>query len=1082
MLDFMGNKEFFTHKGEEYIGRLPASFKKGAIHDNVADKDAYARLMMVRTPYAEFEKTTKKLLKQHGLKMNVEMFHKIVDKATGERALGVTWGDTIGGVKFVTQFTAHHEFMHAIEDILISNKVNNKNQLPEFERFDIDTLNELTAKQVGGNSENMSEMREKRAELFEQYVEKKQQLSLPQRLKEYFAYVFKQFLRVHGFMKQVDMMSFFDQLYYGKSKGEKTIIDQNFIKKMTQYEMNEKGQMKKILNVSELDIAMEFGDNLPSYKSTQDAQEAPQKPLVKDGHISVSELYRRVYNEFYEGKVPAMNSLEDEKLTRGMTKRAFTLGKRYSTKTTKENYKQVQKDVRNYIVKNIPPKYRGELLRAVINAKSKADVDIVIDKVNEMVEKGKGREISIQKKEFREKIYNIFFSRGMTQMKDGKLRVNGSMLSQAVSHVAKNDGRKKMRQLTMPELEELQTIALTLKQDKLGRIILIDKLKQNKLNDLLPETLQGKEFITMGDIEESIAGEISAPWFGKHDKNLYRAGRLVMIKNEITKKMYDKFTTAERHTADQMEAFDKKIAEMYKKATGKLTSFRNKETDQKVIDYLEGRTNGETLNENEMALANEIIQFYADSIEVMKPNRLRKYYFTHTRQNFLESVKTVGFKQTVSEFFNKEFLEDIYKDLPPEIAANLEFIVANRVFNPFGLPRKGKRFSQDLRKALQTYARVYFTKKNFDKLYAQSNAVLTILPKNMRIFFRRYVQSAKGRPEGFNFSPWIKNALDKAVTWEYIKILGLNLASGFFNIAVGLVDNYAAMGIITKDSLALGHARYVTPKGFQMIKKYRVTGQNITYEMTQLMHTIPEMGNKILFFQLGIGEHYLRGTAFLSLLTHEEFKKGEVSDKRMSEIRHRIGEAQPLYGGFDSPVYSRHVVGKTFYMFLTWLPTRIENWVNWVKGAGSALKNEKSIMDKTINNKDLGKLIRFTAAFIVMSLMFGDRDRWKREVEQYRSLLDIGYWVNLLNPNTKAVWRDVINIGLVFKYLANQEEYTKDGTDYESGDMKWQIYLKRLIEPTAVKRIEQGKNVLLEGWLPSEEETVNKYQYYNSQN
>jgi hypothetical protein len=1087
MLDFMGNKEFFTHDGKEYIGRLPASFKKGAIHDNVADKDAYARLMMVRTPYAEFEKTTKKLLKQHGLKMNVEMFHSIMDTMTNEKVMGITWGDTIGAVEFVTAFTAHHEVLHAVEDALIRSKIISRQmgyeikQLPEFARFDIDTLNELTAKQVGGNSENMSEMREKRAELFEQYVDRKQQLSLPQKLKEYFAYVFKQFLRVHGFLKQVGMMSFFDQLYYGKSKGEQTIIDQNFIKRMTRYEMDEKGKMKKTLNLSELEIAMEFGGNLPSYKAEQEAQEAPQKPLVKDGHISVSELYRRVYNEFYEGKVPAMNSLEDEKLTRGMTKRAFTLGKRYSTKTTKENYKQVQKDVRNYIVKNIPPKHRGELLRAVINAKSKADVDIVIDKVNEMVEKGKGREIASQKKDLMKLVYEIFLARGMTEKSTG--RVNGAMLRQAVQHVAKNDGRVKMRQLTVPELEELKTIAQTLKQDKLGRIILINEIKREKLNDLLPEELQGKEFVTMGDIENSIVNsDISSGMFGLFNKNLLRAGRLAMIKNELTKKMYDKFTTADRNTANQAEAFDKKIAEMYKKATGKLTSFRDKETDQKVIDYLEGRTNGETLNENEMALANEIVQFYADSIEVMKPNRLRKYYFTHTRQNFLESVQSVGFKQTVSEFFNQEFMQDFYSDLPPEIAANLEYIVANRVFNPFGLPRKGKRFSQDLRKALQTYSRVYFTKKNFDKLYAQSNAVLTILPPNMQAFFRRYLQSSKGRPEGRAFNPAIKRVVEIATTWEYIKLLGGNLASGFFNIAVGLVDNYAAMGIITKDSLVIGHGRYITPKGYQMINKYRVTGQNITYEMTQLMHTIPEIGNKILFFQLGIGEHYLRGTAFLSLLTHEEFKAGEVSDKRMSEIRHRIGEAQPLYGKFDSPVYGRHVIGKTFYMFLTWLPTRIENWVNWVKGAGSALKNEKSIMDKTINNKDLGKVIRFISAFILMSLMFGDRDRWKREVDQYKYLFSIGYWVNLMNPTTKPVWKDVINIGLMFKYLANQEEYTKDGTDYESGDMKWQIYLKRLIEPTAVKRIEQGKNVLLEGWLPSEEETVNKYQYYNSQN
>lgn len=1087
MLDFMGNKEFFTHKGEEYIGRLPASFKKGAIHDNVADKDAYARLMMVRTPYAEFEKTTKKLLKQHGLKMNVEMFHSIMDTMTNEKVMGITWGDTIGAVEFVTAFTAHHEVLHAVEDALIRSKIISRQmgyeikQLPEFARFDIDTLNRLTAKRAGGNPKNMEEMREKRAELFEQYVDRKQQLSLPQKLKEYFAYVFKQFLRVHGFLKQVGMMSFFDQLYYGKSKGEQTIIDQNFIKRMTRYEMDEKGKMKKTLNLSELEIAMEFGGNLPSYKAEQEAQEAPQKPLVKDGHISVSELYRRVYNEFYEGKAPAMNSLEDEKLTKGMTKRAFTLGKRYSTKTTKENYRQVQKDVRNYIVKNIPPKHRGELLRAVINAKSKADVDIVIDKVNEMVEKGKGREIASQKKDLMKLVYEIFLARGMTEKSTG--RVNGAMLRQAVQHVAKNDGRVKMRQLTIPELEELKTIAQTLKQDKLGRIILINEIKREKLNDLLPEELQGKEFITMGDIESSLVNsDISSGMFGLFNKNLLRAGRLAMIKNEITKKMYDKFTTADRHANDQMEAFDKKIAEMYKKATGKLTSFRDKKTDQKVIDYLEGVTDGATLDENEMTLANEIVQFYADSIEVMKPNRLRKYYFTHTRQNFLESVQSVGFKQTVSEFFNQEFMQDFYSDLPPEIAANLEYIVANRVFNPFGLPRKGKRFSQDLRKALQTYSRVYFTKKNFDKLYAQSNAVLTILPPNMQAFFRRYLQSSKGRPEGRAFNPTIKRVVETATTWEYIKLLGGNLASGFFNIAVGLVDNYAAMGIITKDSLVIGHGRYITPKGYQMINKYRVTGQNITYEMTQLMHTIPEMGNKILFFQLGIGEHYLRGTAFLSLLTHEEFKAGEVSDKRMSEIRHRIGEAQPLYGKFDSPVYGRHVIGKTFYMFLTWLPTRIENWVNWVKGAGSALKNEKGIMDKTIKNKDLGKLIRFVSAFVVMSLLFGDRERWKREVDQYKDLFSIGYWVNLMNPTTKPVWKDVINIGLILKYLANQEEYTKSGTDYEAGDMKWQVYLKRLIEPTAVKRAEQGKNILLEGWLPSEEEeTVNKYQYYNSQ-
>jgi len=231
-----------------------------------------------------------------------------------------------------------------------------------------------------------------------------------------------------------------------------------------------------------------------------------------------------------------------------------------------------------------------------------------------------------------------------------------------------------------------------------------------------------------------------------------------------------------------------------------------------------------------------------------------------------------------------------------------------------------------------------------------------------------------------------------------------------------------------------------------------------------------------------IGEHYLRGTAFLSLLTSEEYKTGKVTDKRMSEIRNRIGEAQPLYGRFDSPVYGRHALGKTFYMFLSWLPTRIENWINWFSGAAGALKNEKSLADKTINNKDLGKTIRWLSMFIFMSIAFGDRDRWKREVEQYKNLFSLDYWVKLFDPTSKPVWADVINIGLMLKFLVNQEQYKTSGTDYKKGDYKWEIYGKRVITPTVVKRVQQGKNPLTEGWLPQENPAANPYAKYNNAN
>jgi len=789
------------------------------------------------------------------------------------------------------------------------------------------------------------------------------------------------------------------------------------------------------------------------------------EPLINEkGKISVFNLYKKVYTGFYNKKPPVMTTLEDKKLTTSMTKRAFTLGKRFSAKEIKDNYKEVQREIRNYIVKNIPPKNRGELLRSVINAKSKADVDIVMKKVDRMVEIAKGRKMAEEKRKLITSIKRTLVDRGMT-IKNSK-EINGAMLKQLVTHVSGDKKRKAMKQLTMEELEKLKNIAKTLKKDKYGRIILFSNEKLDKLDDVLPENLRGKEFVTMGDIEESLANkDITGGWFGITDKNTFRASRLVMIKNEVTKKMYDKFTTADRHFADEFEDFQKEVGEMYKEASGKRTKFRNEKTDKNIIDYLENRKSREDLTEKELKLADFTIKFYADSIEVMKPNRLKKYYFTHTRENFMEAVRRAGFGEAVKEFFTEEFMTDLYDSLPPEIASSLEHITSNNVFNPFGQPRKGNKFSYDFRKSLQAYSNVYFSKKHFDKLYSQANAVKTILPKNMRMFFERMVQSAKGRPDKINWHPLAKKTVNAAVTFEYIKLLGANLSSGLFNILIGTVDSFANYGLLTEDSLLKGHARYITPQGFRMIKKYRVADQNITYEMTKIMDTIPEVANKFLFFHLGLGEHYLRGTGFLSSLTKEEYRTGKVSDERMSEIRHKMGEAQPLYGGFDSPIYGRTTIGKTMFMFMTWLPTRIENWMNWMIGATRTIKNEKGFKDKVVKNEDLGKLIRYASIFFLFSLLFSDSRRWEAQVEEYKDLFSIKYWIELANPTKKPVWKDVINVGAMFHYLKSQERYRKRGYDYSKGDKKWQVYLKRILEPTAVRRIERGENIVTAGWI-----------------
>lgn len=797
--------------------------------------------------------------------------------------------------------------------------------------------------------------------------------------------------------------------------------------------------------------------------SVLEEREATDKPLIKDGQISILNLYKKVYSNLYEGKVPPMTKMADRPLTTGMTKRAFTLGKRYATKLTKDNYKSIQKEIRSYIISNIPPKHRGELIRAVINAKNKADVEIVINKVDLMVDQGKGKGTPAEKLAKRNEVYRYALEMGL---KTSKGELDGAALKRMILSITKDNQRGKMRNMTMEELDKLKELLGTLVPDEFGRSQLASDKMKDDLSFYIPEEFMGKEFITKGELMRSLSlKDVNGwDWF-----NRSRSSRMVLSTNKLTSDVYHEAKALDVKTTNDRQAFSDKLAELYKKAN-KGSARPNKDLNAKLIDFLERRIGEDKLTESELELASHVIKFYAESIPVMKPNRIMKGYFTHTRQSFVESVRENGLTNAFREVFTKDFLAETRKNLPPEIYANLENLTPNDMFNPYALKRTGDKFSSDFMFAVNSYASVYFNKINFDSYYSRMNSIRVLLPRNLQVFFKRWIQTSRGRADVGNVPEYIKTTVDYAVAFEYFKGLAFNFAAAQGNIMIGFIDNFAAMNIF---NLANGHKRYMTPKGFEIIKKYHITNTSVTHEGIEMMRSMPKLANKIAFFNMAIGEHYLRGVNFLGNLTAEEFKTGNISNTRLGQLTDLLGTSQPLMGKFDTPINNRTTYGKIMGMYLNWVSTRIENWINWSTGAVKTLKNAKGFDQKIIQNSDLHKTVRLLAIFYLFSLMLNGRDRWEKEEESAKGLLSPKRLIEMMSASSRPLFKDIINLWSGIIFLFNGEQYQKSGgtglSTYEDGDYKWVNYLKKVLEPQFIRQIENKKNPLTSPWEKEKE-------------
>ena len=594
---------------------------------------------------------------------------------------------------------------------------------------------------------------------------------------------------------------------------------------------------------------------------------------------------------------------------------------------------------------------------------------------------------------------------------------------------------------------------------------LVSKEVLEAMKDFVPPSILEKEAVRTGDIAQFIdEKEVN------YIISLLRPIRNVLRGTPILDKTYHTISTAEEDMMRDIKKWYKEYKELYKAARKE-----NKDLDLAVFDYIE---QGIETTPNVTKLARFLEKFYADSIPVMKPLKLRKGYITHTKPSFMEKVRlTDQEKELVRRFQAGEKLSDVdlealaktenkglrtalkdiilpikfEGDIDPGIIANLDYILSKEKFNPYKLPRDDRNaYSRKLIKALDGYTRVYFWKKNFDPVMPDIIKTRSFLPGTTQTYITKYLQNVKGRPLDYrwgNRAHQVSNALTR---YEYLRLLALNTGSATVNVMGGMLNNFAEMPLA---DFLRGWERLGTKQGRTILKEFGFTQQSMWLEPVGGFIQNLTRAERALFIFMQTGEFFLRGVPGLSVIPKSEFKTGELSFETRALARRRIGKTQGLYGKAESPLVVRTVIGRPAFQFKLWMLTEMELWADWTKEALVNFKNNPTLLDKTIKNPGVVKWIKFL--MLAIPLFLWGQKKLKEQMKDY-AMIFASIWGMLVRPNEFPVGRDLVLVSEILWHIIN-------GELREANDIVKNQWVKHLPAGVEAERIKNFLDVMDKG-------------------
>lgn len=812
---------------------------------------------------------------------------------------------------------------------------------------------------------------------------------------------------------------------------------------------------------------VQFGDfdfekeETPRASVTQEGQEVAafqtSTPLIKNGRVSISKLYKKVYAELYEGKAPAMNTLAEEKIIRGMTKQSFTLGKRYATKLTKSTYKAINKEIKDYVIKNLSIADRGEFVRDIVNAKNAADTKRLIEKIDAKV-----IEVSLHK-QLRKAVRNLIKAKNL--QKDENLR-----LAMELPPIGKmTDEQLKLYYSTLYQFQ---------KDDEF--------LSQRKIETVKNTELKGIK--TLREAKERLAE---------------RSGKPVEAFENVTSTQFDRMrydtALAESNpfygimvddTAKEMLMREEEYLEIEEVTNDLIKKARNSRsmslldraipTDKRIYQYLSEKNKDEVSDEltnEEMEAALYIEAQYRRMYDYLVKNhmlggsRFVDNYVTNLYRGFLEAWKSDGIGAAIREIFVSQQKQDAMFKI---VSGNdTKTILPYEKFFQFAQFRSGVvKPTENVAKAFLTYTRTFQKKRAIDSLIPKLMIyVQALMPQEktegglqkdttLEKFVKEWINNKKGRKSDFGGVVPQGGKIDTALrignALVTILDIGANVSSGVASIGGEQATNYVMLG---KNGYVRGTKRMFTKQGKSILAEHKAfTGKN---PWTTLIEEADNIGNttmKALFALFRASQVRANKQFLLGSLTNEEFATGEVSDERIAEIQRAMGRWRVVED-------AKSIVGNTSFgsfatKYRTWAIPILRTTLADTKKIITDLKSGEGAQSFTTKEaREIGRVLCINAIIAVsIMVLFGDDDEDQGFTEKLtqKFVRDLLSTVGALNPKTFIIvprfLQFMINFSIALEQLVTFEEYKRDGEGHEEGDLKAPNSLERLLTPQAIKQ------------------------------
>ncbi len=365
------------------------------------------------------------------------------------------------------------------------------------------------------------------------------------------------------------------------------------------------------------------------------------------------------------------------------------------------------------------------------------------------------------------------------------------------------------------------------------------------------------------------------------------------------------------------------------------------------------------LTKEEMAVVEYLKDFFAMAKEKLGLQKYRKNYITHMEQPLTEKILEKGLIGALRQYFDEQAKE---KGIPTDIMLELDNIIGSEKFFRYALQRKGGiEPTTNIRKIVHGYSSLFETKMALDRILPLGQvATQLIIQGRSALWLKKFLQNLKGRGLDYEFRSgkmgWLSRVADAIVDLGYIKLLSLNYYSAIKNIIAGETNSMIWQDFST---YLKGKQRLISnPK-----KAYEIAVEHGVLEGTYADYTQRGIGKLKKLQDLAMigqqaGEVEIRTTLFISELTDQEWKTGDISSIKSRKLRDIVAITQGVFSKTESPLWVQTVLGRTIMQMNRWRITDAMLLRRIVNGA----KEEWSQGNfKGQNSYRLGKALFFYA-------------------------------------------------------------------------------------------------------------------------